>query len=409
MPDCILTRDYGILSPAMRASISTPSGFILLFANPRHISRREKMNGVYAGAISHNWQVQTVDHMPDAAHLRELLSVWSPIGCIVEDGTCQQRIDPRPFGDTPVIMLGRDYHRRRQVFDCIRQSQEDVTAAAMEAFAAHHLNHFAYFSDFESPDWCHEREACFRKHVGNDRTLDVYRRKSAEGVAELRAITNWIQSLPRPCGVLLAADHMATSFFAALRKTGRTAPGDLFIASVDNDEQICRNMRPQLTSVMPDYYIAGFMSVELLAKRIADPKVPPMTEPYGVHSVVHRSSTGGTYANSRVGRAVAFIREHACDGGIAVPDVVRTMGCCRCLAERYFKESTGQTILDCIQTVRFDKAISLLRSPFVMIDSIPGRCGYSSVSHFKAFFKSKTGLTMRDWRRQHIGKARRYA
>ena len=387
----------------MRSGISTPSGFILLFANPRHISRREKMNGVYAGAISHSWQVQTVDHMPDAEHLRELLTIWNPIGCIIEDGTCQQRIDPRPFGDTPVVMLGRDYHRKRQVFDCIRQSQEEVTAAAMEAFVAHHLGHFAYFSDPESPAWCHEREAKFCRHVGKGCTFDVYRRRhAAEGVGELQSITDWIQSLPRPCGVLLAADHMATSFFAAMRKTDRVAPGDLFIASVDNDEQICLNMRPQLTSVMPDYYSAGFKSVELLARRIANPKASPMTEPYGVHSVVHRQSTGGTYANARVERAVAFIREHACDAGIAVPDVVRAMGCCRCLAERYFKEATGQTILECIRTVRFAKAVSLLRSPFVMLDSIPFRCGYSSVSHFKAFFKRRTGLTMQAWRRQHI-------
>ena len=187
-----------------------------------------------------------------------------------------------------------------------------------------------------------------------------------------------------------------------MRKTNRTAPDDLFIASVDNDEQICLNMRPQLTSVMPDYYSAGLKAVELLARRIANRKSPPITEPYGVYSVVHRQSTGGAYANSRVDRAVAFIREHACDVGIAVPDVVCAMGCCRCLAERYFKKATGQTILDYIRTVRFDKSISLLRSPFIMLDTIPGRCGYSSVSHFKSFFKSKTGLTMRAWRRQHM-------
>lgn len=375
---------------------------ILLFANPRHISRREKMNGVYAAAIARNWQVQTIDHLPEAAQLRELLALWKPIGCIVEDGTCQQRIDPRPFGKTPVVVLGRDYYRAHQIFDCIRQNQDEVTAAVMESFRPHHLKHFAYFSDPESPTWCHERERSFRRRIGNGCTLNVYRTDDANAEYDFKDISEWVYSLPKPCGVMLSADHVATTFFSSIRNTGFSIPGDLFIASVDNDEQICLNMRPQLTSVMPDYFSAGLKSVELLDKRIVKPFSPPMTEPYGVHSTICRKSTGSIYANPRVEKAVAFIREHGCEVGFSVPDVVRTMGCCRCLAERYFKEGTNQTILDFIRGVRFEKALSLLRSPFILLDSIPHQCGYDSLSHFKSFFRKQTGMTMRAWRKQHL-------
>jgi len=359
------------------------------------------MNGVYAAAISHNWQVQTIDHMPDAGELHELLAVWNPIGCIVEDGTCQQRIDPRPFGKTPVVVLGRDYYRRRQVFDCIRQDQDEVAAAVMDAFRPNRLEHFAYFGDPESPIWCTEREQCFRKRISNRQTFSVYRGKSAAGASDISRIVTWIDALPKPCGVLLSADHVATTFFSALRKAGLSVPGDVVVVSVDNDEQICLNMRPQLTSVMPDYFSAGVKSVGLLAKRIGNPAAPPLTDPYGVHSVIRRASTGTVYANPRVDKAVVFIRDHACEVGFSVPDVVREMGCCRCLAERYFKAATRQTVLDFIRATRLAKAKSLMKSPNLLLDAIPLQCGYSSISHFKAFFRKETGMTMRAWRRKY--------
>ncbi len=47
------------------------------------------------------------------------------------------------------------------------------------------------------------------------------------------------------------------------------------------------------------------------------------------------------------------------------------------------------------------KAFALLRNPRQAIDGIANLCGYDSDSTLRYAFKAKTGLSMRDWRRQN--------
>ena len=72
----------------------------------------------------------------------------------------------------------------------------------------------------------------------------------------------------------------------------------------------------------------------------------------------------------------------------------------RRLAEKRFLAATGKTILEEIQSVRLAKVLELLQTD-VPIGHIASRCGMRSDSYLKRFFKSRMGMTLREWRSSH--------
>jgi AraC-like DNA-binding protein len=101
----------------------------------------------------------------------------------------------------------------------------------------------------------------------------------------------------------------------------------------------------------------------------------------------------------RIARAVERIRRDATTG-ISAADVLAEIPFSRRLAEKRFRAATGKTILEEIQDVRFEKVCELLATD-VPIGHIAGRCGLQSDSFLKRFFKARTGLTLREWRKAH--------
>ena len=71
------------------------------------------------------------------------------------------------------------------------------------------------------------------------------------------------------------------------------------------------------------------------------------------------------------------------------------------MAEKLFRQHTGISILQAIQTARIDTAKNLLKNGSMAIDDIPSFCGYDSTAFFKTVFRRETGMTMREWRNKN--------
>lgn len=67
-----------------------------------------------------------------------------------------------------------------------------------------------------------------------------------------------------------------------------------------------------------------------------------------------------------------------------------------------FKEITGYTVMEYLMDYRFIQAKSLIEmsSPSKKLKEIANECGFESDSHFNRFFKKKTGLTPRQYRKK---------
>ena len=377
-----------------------PGGTIALLNDPVYQALREKISGVYAAATRCSWQVFLTKERPTAAVVRKIKSMINPIGFIIDPLLMPSPIDRKWFGDTPVVLLGRDNHRTAQIFDCSRQDVVQPVAAAIDVFRE--FGRFASLGFIGHPSresWSIERGAIFAERIFGMAPVFEYSGQDADSSKGNSHLVKWLRSLPKPCGLFLATDHLAPAAFGAIHRAGITVPGEMAVASVDDIHEICQNVIPTLTSVKLNYFQCGMNAVELLEKRLREPDRPAETMLYGVVAVSKRASTRKPYTDKRVAKAVEFITDNI-TSAISSVHVVKAMGCGRRQAEQLFKKHTGLSILNAIQKIRIEKAVSLLKDGRIPTKEIPSLCGYGSAAFFHTIFRRETGMSMREFRMQ---------
>ena len=385
--------------PTMNNSLH-PGGTIALLSNPEHQALREKISGVYSAATKCGWQVFQTAQSPTAANIRKIKAMLNPIGFIIDPLSSTRAIQREPFGETPVVLTSRDYHRTRQIFDCSCQDVIQPVDAAIETFKAFgNVASFGFIGHTSKEAWSLERGELFKAHASTLAPCFEYSGQNLEGSKGSRQLVKWLHGLPKPTGLFLATDHLAPSVFSAIHRAGIAVPDEMAVISVDDIHEICLNVTPNLTSVNVNFFRCGENAVELLKRRIREPNRPIEMLTYGVSAVSKRASTRKPYTDTRVTKAVEFI-ENNLASQISSVHVVKTMGCGRRQAEQLFRLHTGHSILEAIQKSRIEKAMTLLKSGNIPIEEIPSFCGYDSVAFFKTIFHRETGMTMREWRKR---------
>ena len=171
---------------------------------------------------------------------------------------------------------------------------------------------------------------------------------------------------------------------------------------IDDDELICENTHPTLSSVAPDFERSGRLAADLLARCIADCGKSPATMLYGASPLVRRRSTRVDAARDpRIVRALELIRRDSCSGA-TVKDVIAAMGMKPRSAEARFKEVCGHSIKDEIMAVKLARAKRLLSDTDLPISIVCERCGYTDERSLRYLFSKATGLSPADWRARAV-------
>ena len=172
-----------------------------------------------------------------------------------------------------------------------------------------------------------------------------------------------MKGLPRLCGIFAANDYVGEEIINICNRLEIPVPDDIAVVGVDNDESVCENLSPTLSSLVPDFGDGGYQAAKLLSRAIAAPDLAPVSYLYPVARVEVRRSTRRIGCNrKRIADAVEMIRKMACNG-ISSADVVDFIGEPRRTAEAHFREVTGRSIHEEIDEIRFAKVFELLKKP----------------------------------------------
>ena len=370
-------------------NIRTMPTILVFIPFSRHIFR-QMLAGVhrfYAGAA----KVQIVEGCANAARLRHLLEFWRPKGCIVEASEGIGIFTRRNLGGVPTVYLDRASLKTPE-FDVVQDYAAGSEAAARELISPA-MAHYAFVGYHIATTWSHDRCKAFRAAVKlNGLPFSSFERILPEG-NRTQALREWVAALPKPCGILAANDTVAEEVLAVCTNLNLHVPEDVMIVGVDNDEQICEQSDPTISSVCPDFERSGHLCAELLDARIRNPRLRPRRLMYGIVGLIRRgSSVPALKSNYRVMAAVRDIRTRAC-AGLRVADVVATMGCSTRLAEMRFREVTGKTIREAIADIRMERAV---------VD-IAQACGYGTEAALRIAFRKRFGQSMRAWRANASG------
>ena len=378
---------------------------VALFLATNEKAGRDKLQGILRYVRLHTpWNIHLIENRIGEQKLGDLRD-WGATGVIV--ARMPDSVGTIACAGLPVVVIDSPtlYTKRLPRASFVTCDSELVGHAGADFFVRQKFKNFGYVADVGSWDWsqlrcrafCHAlRQAGFDCAVydgGAGHTSDDW-------ASDQKALMHWLQALPKPCALLAARDGRARQVLETCLSAGISVPGDVAILGVDNDEILCENSSPTLSSIQPDFGDAGYRAADLLEQLMRRNLRKPQTLLYGVHQIVVReSSRSASATDRRLLRGLEFIRLNAGES-IGVGDVARHMGVSRRMAELLFRKCLEHSILDEVQQTRLTRLKTFLMETSLPIGQISVQCGYQTEMHAKRVFKRQVGLTMSQFRKQ---------
>ncbi len=214
-------------------------------------------------------------------------------------------------------------------------------------------------------------------------------------------LKQWLESLPRPLGLVAANDLHGLRALDACRRAGLAVPEEVAVVGADDDAEVCELSDPPLSSVTFHPERVGYEAAALLERLMggrAAPAEPLLVPPLGVSA--RQSSDILAIDDPDVAKAIHHIRRHAFEG-ITVEDVLREVPLSRRALEHRFRRRLGRTPKEEIQRLRFEQAKSLLATTDLPVARISDRLGFHQPAYLSAAFQREAGTTPSAYRRNH--------
>jgi LacI family transcriptional regulator len=360
---------------------------------------RMKLSGARAASSAAGATLQLVETPNlDTKRAEELLAFWRPDACIVESGDNSNYLKHSIFKGVRVAYIDRDPATLPKNATTVNINTREIGAAAARELMSLGLVNFACIPAIKDVFWAKERTSSFLDALKlNGRKCNVFNPTKGDMITKL---SQWLTSLPRPCGIFVATDQLGSILLPVIKRLGMSVPNDFAVVGVDNDETLCEALSPTLSSIQPDFRQAGRMAVEALLNQRGITR-----HLFGISGIVRRASSFIPLRHTRPGLTAVMdtIRLNACDG-LSAAAAAKKMGVSRRLAERLFKEAVGLTILEAIHSRRLERAAELVKNSDNPLEMIPGLVGWKSATAFRVSFRNKFGMTMREMRQSTLKK-----
>jgi len=365
-------------------------------------AQQDKIQGILKYArLNGPWDVQLLEDRPYISKLG-MLKNWHPDGIITRGSADTFEGQPVDTKKIPTVFI--DAVSPVSQPHSVNQNPRLISETVADYYLRQGLRQFAFVGSAPQSFWASARAAAFVDRLRqNGCACAIYEPEHMDDWGlEQRHMLEWLISLPKPCGVMAALDLQAKQVLDTCLKAGIRVPEEIAVIGVDDDETICENTLPTLSSVLPDFEGGGYLAAELLDRLMRGSRRKSASLTYGVKRIVHRQSSQYIQApNLLAASAVEFIRLNAC-AGITVPDVARNCHASRSVIEKSFKKALGHSLLEEIQNRRLERLCLLLRETTLPIGEIGERCGYSTETYLKRLFKRTFGITMREYRKRPI-------
>ena len=267
------------------------------------------------------------------------------------------------------------------------------------------FRHFAFCGDPRF-NWSVWRGGHFVRTVteaGYDCATYKPQRLAADDEQVVSDIGAWLETLPKPIGVMACYDLRGQQILDACRRRGIAVPDEVAVVGVDNDELLCALSDPPLSSVIPNASKTGYDAAALLDRMMRGERFPPdahFIPPLGV--AARQSSDVLAIEDRQIVAAVRYIRAHAVEG-IAAKDVLKLAPGSRRQFETKFKKLIGRTPHEEVTRVRINRVKELLCGTDLTLEAIAERTGFKHAEYLSVAFKRETGISPGRFRGQSGG------
>lgn len=285
---------------------------------------------------------------------------------------------------------------------CVRTDDSASTRMAAEHFIDRGFRYLAFIGSRRRPTPIQYAET-FKK-TAKELGLTCARFPGNPGGPNFPArLTAWLQSLPKPVGIVTTGQNLGRIVIENCRRNGLSVPHDVSVLCANYDELMCLTSHPALSGIISPTQQIGYTAAELLHRMMNGEHVPNDTifvPPSGLKE--HLSSDTLAIKDPQMIQVVEFLRAHAFEP-ITLDDILRVVPMAKRTLDRRFQKAFGRTPTDEIKRMRINKARQLLIETDLPMQLIAERCGYATYNYLTNVFKRTTGLTPSAYRNQAKG------
>jgi LacI family transcriptional regulator len=209
-----------------------------------------------------------------------------------------------------------------------------------------------------------------------------------------RAMNSWVP----PVGVYVGQEVCGRMVVQAGHRRGWRIPQDVAIVAGKNEETLCGQPRPSLTSVEIGYDRIGYAAAALLDRLMAGHAPPASPIRLPPHGLVVRESTDFFAVDSPVvAAALAYVSAHS-HRRIGPDDVARAVGVGTRTLQNYFRNTIRRPIAAEIRRTRLERAKRELAQSPRTLGEIARAAGFGTVQRLYEVFRRELGVTPGEYR-----------
>ena len=329
------------------------------------------------------------------------LTTWHADGIIMRNSQIKKELLDL---NLPTILVLHDTNRPGYLPAVVTDSKV-IAKMASEHLISKGLKNFA-FCGFDTFEWSNSRKLHFKNFIEEaGYKIHLYeqsaRKKIPNWKNEQAQVLNWVQSLPKPIGIMTCNDDRGQHILEVCKLSGLKVPEDVAVIGVDNDPMVCELGDPPLTSIALDTEPAGYETAQLLDALMSGEKMCGQEILVTATHLVQRQSTDLLAVNDEeVAKALRFIKHNA-KNKLLVSDVVKNTFLNRRSLELRFRKTIHRSIQQQIRSVRVEWISKLLLETELPISEIIALFNFSDIEHISRYFKKEKGMGLKQFRKLH--------
>lgn len=344
----------------------------------------------------------------DKLGLRGLLKwakEWEANGVI---GRFEDDDEAQIFTRAGIPVVAQDYKERLHTVPNITSSYIETGRLGADYLLKKGFTNFAFYG-FNNIVWSRERASGFEQRIqsaGYD--VHYFEHKDSRTEEDLwyykpSELSEWLQSLPKPIGVMTCDDNQGHHITEAARHAGIRIPDEVAVLGVDNDEMVCELSDPPLSSIALDTEKGGYEAARLMDHLIRTNNCGNAND-IVVHAtqVVTRLSTDFFASkDAYIVAALKFIHQNL-DKNLKVDQILKEVPLSRRSLEKRFAQTTGYPVYEYIYKQRIEQFTKKLLETELSIFEIALDLGLSDSKNIARQFKQIKGLTPMEYRKKFL-------
>ena len=316
--------------------------------------------------------------------------------------------DIEVFRKEGIVVMAQDYISKFRGIPNITADYDLTGGMVASRFLARGFQNFAFFG-YNNVCWSDERYDGFRKRIemaGLGNNLYRFNQQQIDSLWAYNPpmLAEWLKGLPKPVAIMACDDTQGAILLQACNSFGINIPSEVAIVGVDNDEILCNQSNPALSSVNIDIEGGGYNAARLAERMVREHDFEGEDVVLRPLSIVSRMSSNiFATKDTAVLTALQFISSNV-DKKILVEDVLKQVPMSRRLLEQRFLKVTGTTIYKYISEMRMDRFAELLLTSKDSIANIAARLDESDTKSISRRFLALKGCTPSEFRMRELRK-----